>query len=178
MLPARRHAETEYLVLASQGGDAEAYRRLVELWKQPLWRHAWRLCGNEDGAWDILQEAWLAVADGIKGLRDPRRFRAWAYTIVSRRAADWLRQNPPVAPMELDALASADVPEPTGAVDLVRAGLARLAPDRRRLLALRYIDELELREISEVLGIPEGTVKSRLHHAREQLRDIIERLEQ
>ncbi len=59
-----------------------------------------------------------------------------------------------------------------------RAGLRRLAPDRRRLLALRYVDDLELSEIAEILEVPEGTVKSRLHHAREQLRDIIERLEQ
>lgn len=178
MLSSRKQAQTEYLVLASQAGDAEAFRRLVALWKEPLWRHAWRACGSEDGAWDILQEAWLAIADGVKRLRDPRRFRAWAYTIVSRRAADWQRQYPPAATVELDHLPSAEAPEPAGAVELVRAGLRRLDPERRRLLALRYVDELELCEIAEILEVPEGTVKSRLHHAREQLRDVIERLEQ
>jgi len=57
----------------------------------------------------------------------------------------------------------------------VRAAMRRLPGERQALLSLRYFDELNIREIADVLGIAEGTVKSRLHHAREQLREILER---
>ena len=172
-----RNARTGLLVLRCRSGNATAFRELVELWKEPLWRHAWRHCGDEAGAWDVLQEAWLAIADGLRALHDPGRFRAWAYTIVARRAADWRRANPGAPALVDEALPQPEQSEPADAVDLLRRGLRRLDGERRRLLALRYVDELELSEIAEVLGIPEGTVKSRLHHAREQLRDVIERLE-
>ena len=91
--------------------------------------------------------------------------------------ADWLRKNPPADSIEEDDLLASEEEEPDGAVELLRRGLRRLDPDRRRLLTLRYVDDLELSEIAQILAVPEGTVKSRLHHARSQLRDIIERME-
>ena len=60
---------------------------------------------------------------------------------------------------------------------LLRLAMRRVSAERRALLSLRYVDEFDLSEIAEILGVPEGTVKSRLHHARKELRDIIERME-
>ena len=81
---------------------------------------------------------------------------------------DGLEESLPVTPDE----------EPSSAVEALREALRRLPQQPRILLSLRYSDEFELVEIAEILGIPEGTVKSRLHHARSSLRQIIERMEQ
>ena len=118
------------------------------------------------------------IADGLSELRHPSRFRAWAYTIVARKATEWRRRAPRSAELESEPEPQApdESEEPVDAIDLLRRGLRRLDADRRRLLALRYVDDLELREIAEVLGVPEGTVKSRLHQARTQLRELVERL--
>ncbi len=177
MEPPRNRERTEYLVLLARSGDSAAFRRLVAEWQEPLWRQAYRLCGREDGAWDILQESWLAIADGIGELRDPSRFAGWTYTIVARRAADWQRRNPDATPIDASALTAPEEEKPSDALALLRRGLRRLSAERRELLTLRYVDDLELSEIAEIQKVPEGTVKSRLYHARKELRLVIERLE-
>jgi len=64
----RERIEDELLVLRSQEGDASAFEQLVGRWQERLWRHAWRLTGNEDAAWDALQEAWIGI--GREGGRE------------------------------------------------------------------------------------------------------------
>jgi len=171
----------ELLVLACQEGRSEAFRQLHARWQAPLWRHARRLTGREDAAWDVIQEAWLAIAGGLHRLRDPGGFRAWAYTIVTRRAADWcaMRRREPEAVDGHDIPAPA--PDDDGSVTAVAAlqrALRQLSGERRALLSLRYVDEFQLREIAAILGMPEGTVKSRLYHAREELRAVMKRMNQ
>lgn len=172
------HARDELLVLACREGDADAFRALVARWQEPLWRHAFRLTGRDDTAWDVLQETWLSIAGDISRLADPASFRRWAYTIITRRAADWARQqaNRTVAIPDVADVA-ADLPAANDAVELLRAALQRLPREERVLLSLRHIDEFDGAEMAEILGVPEGTVKSRLFHARQKLRDIIERME-
>lgn len=168
--------EDQVLVLYCRTGDAEAFRALVGRWQERLWRHAYRLTGREDAAWDVLQESWIAIARGIAGLAEPESFPAWAYRIVTRRAAEAVRGRRPADELDENHTA-APAPEPDNGVELLRAALRHLSGERRALLALHYVDGLQLRELAEVLGIPEGTVKSRLHHARERLRAHIERLD-
>jgi len=165
----------ELLVLGCQEGDAEAFRALVGRWQEPLWRHAFRLTGRDDAAWDVLQDAWVDMARGIHRLRAPGSFRRWAYTIVTRRAADWVSAQRDDPTLRLDETVSVPRAAPSSAVEALRAALLRLPRQSCALLSLRYVDEFELREIAEILGVPEGTVKSRLHHARAALREIIER---
>ena len=168
--------EDQLLVLACRSGEAEAFRALVTRWQERLWRHAYRLTGREDAAWDVLQESWIAIARGIAKLGDPASFRAWPYRIVTRRAADAARSRRPTGELD-EAQAAEPAREPSDGVELLRAALQHVSGERRALLALHYIDGLELRELAEALGIPEGTVKSRMHHAREELRTHIERLD-
>jgi len=183
MTHSRDRIGNELLVLACQEGKSEAFRRLVEHWQERLWRHAFRLTGRDDAAWDVLQEAWLAIANGIGKLQEPARFPAWAYTIVTRRAADWVagvvrregREEDPRATL-LEEQAAPE-PEADGAVQLLRRALRRLPREQRVLLSLHYVDGFGVREMGTILDVPEGTVKSRLHHARSQLRDIIERID-
>jgi len=69
----------ELLVLRCQEGDAEAFELLVGRWQGRLWRHAWRLTGDENAAWDAVQETWVGISRGIVRRADAAAFPAWAY---------------------------------------------------------------------------------------------------
>ena len=176
----RRKIVEELLVLRCQEGSREAFRQLVERWQEPLWRHARRLTGRDDGAWDVLQDAWMAVASGIARLDDPARFRRWIYTIVTRRAADWQRERGrEEAGLEVSEAEPVDPRSVMGDADdaeLLRTALRRLPGERRALLSLHHLEGFELWEVAEIFGVPEGTVKSRLHQARNELRETVERM--
>jgi RNA polymerase sigma-70 factor (ECF subfamily) len=167
----------ELLVLRCREGSRAAFGLLVERWQERLWRHAHRLTGRTDVAWDVLQEAWISITKGLAGLDDPARFGPWAYTIVTRRAADWGRRDGPdeaAVPLADEREPSAPVPEPSDDVDALRTALARLPGEQRALLSLHYVDGFDVAAIAEILAVPEGTVKSRLHTAREHLRGRID----
>jgi len=181
---AERRLGDEILVLGALQGDRLAFEELASGWQERMWRHAYRLLGDAEAARDVVQESWLAIAGGIGRLRDPASFPAWALRIVTRRARDVARRRgrrAPPARLAEEGLAdpgAADPAgaEPEGAVELLRRALRRLPPEPRALLGLHYVEGLALREIAGVLGIPEGTVKSRLHQARAELRATVERM--
>lgn len=83
----------ELLVLEAQSGDEKALSALVNRWQRPLLRHALQLTGHGDAAADVVQETWLAIARGLGRLDDPACFAHWALQILSRKAADWVRQR-------------------------------------------------------------------------------------
>jgi len=175
----RERIADELLVLRSQEGDLAAFEELVGRWQQRLWRHAWRLLGREDMAWDVLQEAWIGIGRGLLRLEDAAAFPAWAYQIVSHKCRDRIRQErrrrklseaywERLAQAESDAVATSR-PD----VDLGEA-LRQLSGPDRAILALRYDEGFDTAGIAAILGVPEGTVKSRLHWATKRLRAILE----
>ena len=83
----------ELLVLRCQEGDTAAFELLVGQWQRRLWRHAWRLTGDESDAWDATQEAWIGMSRGIGRLADAAAFPAWAYQIVSNKCRDSVRRK-------------------------------------------------------------------------------------
>ncbi len=176
--------QDELLVLQCQEGDGDALKALIARWQPRLARLAWRLTGEREVARDVVQDAWLAIVRGLKRLDDPARFRSWAYRIVSNKCADWIRRRGvrrSTAKELRDAAASTgDVSSnPTDSADDVARmldALAKLPDEQRAVLSLHYLDEMGVREIAEVLGVPEGTVKSRLHHARNRLKEALERV--
>ncbi|MEM8952889.1 MAG: sigma-70 family RNA polymerase sigma factor [Verrucomicrobiota bacterium] len=180
--PVKRDLEDvgdEWLVLRSQEGSAGALEALLRRWQERLWLYAVRLTGDEDAARDVTQEALIAIARGIRRLRDPARFRAWAYRIVGNRSRDWVRgrvrrRRLAAESEEAAALRRAEAGggEP-GALVRLREGLERLPEGERELLRLHYQAGLSVVEIAEVEGIPAGTVKSRLYRAREHLKAIV-----
>lgn len=177
----RQQILDEFLVLGSREGRRTAIEQLLTRWQPRLWRHARRLTGRDDAAWDVLQETLMSITRGIRKLDDPAYFRRWAYRIATRRAADWHRRNQrqmPTTELPDDEPApDQDDADTASDVALVREGLARLPGDRQALLALRYLEGFEVTEIAVILAVPEGTVKSRLHQARRHLKDIIERMQ-
>ena len=137
--------------------------------------------GNDEAAWDVVQESWAAVAKGLQGLRDPGAFRSWIYTIATRAATNRLRRLRPEHPSPSEALDEHPAPEFTDdlergeAVLLLRRAIARLPRESQVLIQLFYVEELSVRELARVLDVPVGTVKSRLHQARTKLKEILER---
>lgn len=170
-----RQAE-ELLLLQARAGDPGARERFARLWHDRLWRHAQRVVGSAEAANDVLQDAWVAVLRGLSRLDDPRAFRAWAYRIVARAAADRIRRAPREAVS--DELDRREGTEPDDArriaVLALRAALAGLDPEDRQLVSLRYLEGLDIHELAAVFDLPEGTVKSRLHRIRRQLRETLE----
>jgi len=85
--------ENLLLVMASQGGNAEAFEKLVSLWQKKLWQYAFRLTSDIHAAWDITQQSWLEIIKGLKKLNNPACFKTWAYKIVTNNSIDWLKNK-------------------------------------------------------------------------------------
>jgi RNA polymerase sigma-70 factor (ECF subfamily) len=183
----RDHAQqavTELLVLRAQAGHADALSLLVRAWHARLERHAQRLTGHREAGRDVLQEASIDVARGLRSLEDPTRFGAWAYRIVTRRSALWVRQQERRRRHEQGTAAQSaarspgsqrDAQQRAEAIDDVRNALEQLPPRDQALLELRYLQDFSIQEIALALDIPAGTVKSRLFHARQHLKNQLER---
>ena len=173
---------------AAQAGDMEAFTEVFEPLRRRLHALACRLAGI-DAAGDIVMETYLKAWRTLPALRDPDALPGWLCRIARRTALDHLRQRQRRARHELALgddlpLAMLDDPlaEPPGAEAdrgparaTVRAALARLSDKHRTVLLLRFADELSCEEIAAGLGIRLGTVLSRLHYARRQLRNLLER---
>jgi RNA polymerase sigma-70 factor (ECF subfamily) len=177
-----RNILDEWLVLRCQDRDAEALRELVGRYGHRIWRHALYLTGQHEAAREVAQETWLSIVRGLPHLRDPATFRTWAYRIVARRSADWIRrrQSDRAHAQHASGAGEPATPAPPSRADedeltVLRHAIRQLPPHQRSVLYLHYRDELGIREIAAVLGIPPGTVKSRLHHARNALRETLER---
>lgn len=173
---ARTNPGNELLVIRCQGGDSRAFEQLVESWQERLWRHAWRLTGDEDAAWDVMQEAWIGISRGLHRLAEPAAFPAWAYRIVSHKCRDWLRRQRRERQLaELYGSESHESREPAeAAYENLNEAMTQLSGPDRAILSLRYEDSLSTAEIAVILEIPEGTVKSRLFHARKRLKKFLE----
>lgn len=171
--PHRDDLEDEWLAIGCLLGEREAFDRLIERWHHPLWLYLRRLTGSDDAAAEALQETWLRVLRGIARLREPARLRAWLFGIARRTVMDRLRQKYAEPERASDELADLPAPDPRDLEEEMGAlheELARLPFVEREVLVLFYLDELTLQQLAEVLGIPVGTVKSRLFRARGLLR--------
>jgi len=169
----------ELLVLRCASGDRAALAELIERWQPRLVGYATRLTGRPDVAVDAVQETWLAMVREFPRLDDPARFGGMAYRILSRRCADWGRGQGRRWRMtqglaEGGAADSPSTAEQQSDAARVRERLDQLPSDSRVVVALHYFYDLSVADIAATLQIPGGTVKSRLHKARQQLRSALE----
>jgi RNA polymerase sigma-70 factor (ECF subfamily) len=172
------------LVLWAQGEDAEAFAALVRRWQRRLFRHAFHLTNREDVAADVVQETWLAVVRGIRRLQDPACFPRWFLQIASRKCGDWVRIQKQQRNLVEHLANGLQAPTPQGEIaeqqeDIarLRQGLRCLPGDRRALLSMFYLDGLSIAEIAQAVEVPPGTVKSRLYHARQELKALLKGVE-
>ena len=171
----------ESQVLAAQAGDRPAFERLTAYWQPRLLAHARRLTDTSDMARDVLQDAWVDIVRGLPRLRDPVAFPAWSYRIVTRKAAQAVSRIQRTR-RTADDLASdpgqarVEWPEAEARSDLARVSqaIAALPPAQRAAMGLHYMDGFSVAEIAVALGIPAGTVKTRLMHARRKIRAALE----
>lgn len=169
-----RARDDELIVVRCQLGERPAFDDLITRWHVPLWHYVRRVTGDDSAAQDVSQEVWLRVLRGIARLRDGTKLRPWLFGIARRVLMDWLRAQyatPPAGDVDSADLAAPD-PVLTADEDLavMHDELARLPALEREVLTLFYLRELSLAEIAAVVGIPVGTVKSRLFRARHLLR--------
>lgn len=179
---ARTGSEAEEMVVARMAaGERAALSELYASHRGPLLGYLRSFVDDPGLAEEVLQDTLYAAWTGAAAYGGRASVRAWLLGIARRRAHDALRRRA-IRVVTGDVLESLPNPEPeleslalAGAeIERVRTALARLRPMHREVLVLNFMQELPYREIAVVLGIPIGTVMSRLHHAKRALRAAIE----
>ena len=169
----------ELLVLRCRRRDGGAFGELIDRWERPLFYYVRHLVDSEEDAWDVLQKCWMTVARQIRTLHDARRLPAWLYRIARNTAISHTRRehhwHAAQDEESLDHESAPDDAETFEDAALVHDALGRISVPRREVLTLHFLDDLSIAEIAEVVDIPEGTVKSRLHHAKRALRKVLDR---
>ncbi len=167
----------EQAILRCQDGEREAFRHLVDQYKNVLYGTALLMVRNPALAEEQVQEAFLAAWRGIQGFRPGRPFKPWIIRILVNKIVSLRRTRAiPTVPLE-DHDRPDELPHPAEAVQAqvdrqaIGQALAGLAPDHREVIVLRYFADLTVPELAETIGVPLGTVKSRLHRALGRLRD-------
>jgi RNA polymerase sigma-70 factor (ECF subfamily) len=166
------------LVTRAQRGDEGAFTSLAVAVGDRLHAVAHRILRDTDLAEDATQQALLNVWRDLPQLRDPARFDAWSYRLLvracyaeGRRTRRWapnLRLLPADEPMATDGLSS------VVDRDQLERGFRRLSIEHRAVVVLHHYLDLPLSEVAETLGVPEGTVRSRLHYAMQGLRAALD----
>jgi RNA polymerase sigma-70 factor (ECF subfamily) len=159
-------------IRAAQGGDVIAMSDLLDT----LMPWVVRLCGSIalDAGPDAAQETMIQVMRDLKGLRDPAALSGWVRRIATREAvrhARRARREPSIEHLErsyADRSSNSRL-DPMLASDVERV-LSELSTDQRAILVLRDLEELSEKEVANLLGVPRGTIKSRLHRARDAFR--------
>jgi len=165
------------LLLRAQAGDATALEELVNRHDGPLRYFIRRLLADTSAADDIAQEAWLAAIRQIKRITCGAAFRVWLYRVARNMAVSLLRKQGCVAALPMEA--AADVPEEEETVfsaedvAAVHSAIARLTIEHRAVITLRFLEDMSYEEIAAVVDCTTGTVRSRLHYAKKELRRII-----
>jgi RNA polymerase sigma-70 factor (ECF subfamily) len=170
----------QLLVLRCQAGDERAFGQLYEEYNGRTLRYLRGLV--RDDAEDVQQEVWLSVYRSIATLAKPSAFRTWLFSTTRRRAIDHLRQRRREQELIADTETASGVDDiaDESALEALTAGaiedsLAGLPPPQREVLLLRFQDDMSYSEIAVIVGCPVGTVKTRIHHAKRKLHDLLER---
>lgn len=174
------------LVEQAARGDHGAFEALVRASSNRLFAIAYRILRDHHAAEDALQSALATIWDDLPRLRDPERFDAWSYRLITRasiaqaqrdrRGGAVVRLLPDDAdadPRSLAGTAGADI-DAVADRDQIERGFARLKPEQRAILVLQHYAGLSLAEIADVLGIPAGTAASRIHYATRALRAALD----
>jgi RNA polymerase sigma-70 factor (ECF subfamily) len=188
MVAPQPQSEEEYQLIAlSREGDVAAFSRLVQEHQSRLLAQALAFCGDPHLARDLAQETMVAAWKSLARFDGSCRFFTWLYAILlrqHRKSLGWFSRRLPLATLQQQAAAerheNAAVCEPSARDDeeaaLLRAMVTALPAKHREVIRLRFYAEAGEAEIAAALGISTGTVKSRLHHAMEKLRQMKEKV--
>nr|WP_217918847.1 RNA polymerase sigma factor [Myxococcus sp. AM010] len=183
-VPTQDEVRLQALVRRIQEGDLTAFEQLYALTQADASRTLWHLVGNRVDVEDLLQEAYLRLLTAVKGYRGESRFRTFFYRVCSNVALShlrWKRRRPEDSVWELpETAAEGEDPERVAsrrqAARLVELALERLKPKKRIVFVYYELCGMSPDEIAEAVGSSPNTVRSRLHHARLEFNEAMQRL--
>ena len=179
MRSAARLARDEWLALGCQRGRPEAFEELIREMERPLLYYVSKLLRDDERALDVLQEVWLRAFRSIRRLGEPRRLRPWLYRIAHGLVVDHIRHDVAQARAEqaraLEPDAAAEEAFAAEDAAAVHRALDALDAKHREVLILHFLEGMPLADIAAVIGCPVGTVKSRVFHAKQALREVLVR---
>lgn len=175
------------LIAECVNGRREAFGELVSRYHSRLYNAAVRLVDNLEDAADVVQDAFLNAYQSLKTFKGDSEFYTWLYRIAFNTAISLKRKqraaisldSPHAQQLGLEANDRSESARPGFMMErneeeaLVHTALARLSDEHRDVLVMKEIDGMKYEEIAEILGVPLGTVRSRLHRARLELRDVL-----
>jgi len=166
----------ELLVEQYQTGDGFALQKLVKRWHKSFCEKAFWLTKDAEASKDIAQECWNTIIMKMDTLKEPSKFSSWALRIVFSKSMDWMRSNQ-TNRKKLENYQNnyESVEEEQDANEALKKALLlaikKLPYDQQTVIRLFYVEDYTMKDISDLLEISVGTVKSRLFHAREKLKE-------
>lgn len=167
-------------------GDQAAFEDVVKIFQNRIYHHCFRMIGNAYEAEDLAQEAFIRAYMNISSFDHHRKFSTWLYRIATNLTIDRLRKRKPDYYLDAEIKGTEGLnmysqlqtnerlpEEEVESLELqnhIHQEIASLPPLYRSIIILRYLEEFSLKEISEIMDIPLGTVKTRIHRGREALR--------
>jgi RNA polymerase sigma-70 factor (ECF subfamily) len=161
------------MVVEAASGDEVAFARLIDEYHEPMVRAAYVVVGDAELAREAAQNAWVIAWQRISSLREPQRVRSWLVAICANEARQLIRRSKRREVIEIsNAPPGTGVSDPADSIEVVdlERSLARLKPDERGLLAMRYVVGLDSTDIATQLGMSASGVRSRLSRLVEHLR--------
>ena len=182
-----RDLQEEKWVADARRGDTAAFESLLRRYEKRVLALTGRMCRNPEDAQEAAQEAFLAAWQGLPSFRGDASFSTWLYRLASNACVDLLRREgrhsgaagPSLNDEEVQLEVPDTAPSPQEQAERselrqqIEAGLQALTPDHRQVLILREMHQLSYDEISQVLDVDVGTVKSRINRGRKQLRNFL-----
>lgn len=179
------------LVDRALGGSQRACREIVSRYERPVFNLITRMVGNRALAEDLTQDTFLKAFSRLRSYRSEYKLSNWLLKIAHNTVIDYLRvRRPTTIPLDgADLQAAAATPETAGGTtadplrrleeaelaQALEAALSQLRPEYRQVIVLRYHEDLGHEEISRIMNVPVGTVKSHLHRARAELAVLLRR---
>lgn len=168
-------------VREARQGHAEAWDALFRRYQLPLYTYVFELIHHEQASLDIVQESFINAVRHICSLREDGKFGSWLFGIAHQKCAQhWRRQRPENLTLDEENDVAGEEAEQPDEI-LIRAEqeaefmkiLARLSPSHRAVLLLHFVEDFSVEEIAGIVGARAGTVKSRLHYAKNALRKML-----
>ena len=165
------------IVKASLAGDRNAFGALVEKYEKRLFNTALRIVGDAEDAMDATQSAFVKMYEKLGTYNSDYRFFSWAYRTLLNESINIVKRRRPLERLDDSLEAGSKNPEEqyreTEASRHMDEALLELETGERTVIVLKHFQHLSYREMSEIIGIPEKTIKSRLFTARRRLRSVI-----
>lgn len=165
-------AQIDLLVIDAKLGDEHAFEQLFHYFQQGLLRYAYKVSTDSQVAQEAVQNSWIKVTKNLSKLKDPRAFKSWLFQLTHWQVLDLIRkQNIHNKCVNIDDVNELEAPKVKTENGELHFQLSQLENIDKQAIHLFYLEEMSLQEISIVLSIPIGTVKSRLNRARKILKN-------